>query len=470
MAVKVIEESRISSPQHSTPPETSLPLTFFDVIWMIMPPVKRLFFYEFHHSNQHFIETVLPHMKHSLSQALQLFYPFAGHLITPDYDHHDSVPEIACSDGDSITLTVAETDFDFKHLSGHHARDVTDFFPLVPKLALVSKSDFFSPLMAIQVTLFTDSSCSPFGISIGITYHHVVADGKIFNQFIKCWASISKFGFDEQENIPFFDRSVIKDPNGLCALYLKQLNQLNESIKTLQLAHSIVPVAPIDKVRATFVLGRLQIEKLKQWIAKKMEGTNSSANSSSVFAFHLSTFVIASAYVWVCLTKSQEDEENEKYFAFSVDCRDRLDPPIPKFYFGNCLLVHVVKANKSDLIGENGIFGAAEIIGTKVQKINEQSSILEGAETFVKEMYTLFESGARVLSVAGSPKFKVYETDFGWGRPKKVEVVSIEDSGAMSLFDSRDDENGGVEVAVVLSKLEMDAFASLFEDTVKILA
>ncbi|KAK9117681.1 hypothetical protein Sjap_016628 [Stephania japonica] len=69
----------------------------------------------------------------------------------------------------------------------------------------------------------------------------------------------------------------------------------------------------------------------------------------------------------------------------------------------------------------------------------------------------------------GSPKFKVYETDFRWGRPKKFELVSIEDSGAMPLLDSRDYENGGVEVAVVLNKLEMDVFASVFEDTVNIL-
>ncbi|KAK9108591.1 hypothetical protein Syun_024602 [Stephania yunnanensis] len=61
---------------------------------------------------------------------------------------------------------------------------------------------------------------------------------------------------------------------------------------------------------------------------------------------------------------------------------------------------------------------------------------------------------------------KVYETDFGWGRPKKVEVVSVEESGATWLSKSRDGENGGgVEVGVILSKVEMDAFGSLFADT-----
>ncbi|KAK9108590.1 hypothetical protein Syun_024601 [Stephania yunnanensis] len=464
MAVKVIEESRISPPQHSTPPETSLPLTFFDVFWIIMPPVKRLFFYEFHHSNQHFIETVLPHMKHSLSQALQLFYPFAGHLITDPDDHHDSVPEIACSHGDSITLTVAETDSDFKHLSGHHARDVSDFFPLVPKLD--------SQLLALQVTLFPNS-----GIAVGITNSHVVADGKITTHFVKYWASLCKLGTEnplvplisESSVFPFFDRSVVNDPKGLDKLYLKQIRELEELIKSNQVADALTPIAPTDiVVRATFVLGSVEIEKLKQWVTSKMKSRLSLSSSDT--AFHVSTFVIVCAYVWVCWTKCKSRGDNEDgerlFFAFGGDFRGRLDPPLPKFYFGNCIIGVAAEANKRDIIGEDGMVVAAELIGRHIQELNKQSK-MEGGETYISNISSVFRSGAKVLSVAGSPKFKVYETDFGWGRPRKVEVVSIEDSGAISLSESRDDENGGVEVGLVLSKLEMDCFASQFQQTLK---
>ncbi|KAK9122307.1 hypothetical protein Syun_019924 [Stephania yunnanensis] len=454
MAVKVIEESRISPPQHSTPPATSLPLTFLDVIWVVMPPVKRLFFYEFHHSNQHFIETVLPHMmKHSLSQALQLFYPFAGHLITPD--PHDSVPEIAYSDGDSITLTVAETDFDFKRLSAHHARDVTDFFPLVPKLG--------SQLLALQVTLFPNS-----GITVGITNSHVVADGKITTHFVKYWASLCKLLthnplvppplISESSVFPFFDRSVVDDPKGLDKLYLKQAREFEELIKSYQ-------VAPTDKVRATFVLGSVEIEKLKQWVTSEIKSRSSSSSSDT--AFHVSTFVVVCACVWVCWTKSKRDEDGERlFFGFTGDFRGRLDPPLPEFYFGNCVISCAVEANKRDIIGEDGMVVAAELIGRQIQELNKQSK-MEGGETCISNMCSVIRSGARGLTVAGSPKFKVYETDFGWGSPRKVEVVSIEDSGAISLSESRDDENGGVEVGLVLSKLEMDCFASQFEETLK---
>ncbi|PQQ10726.1 phenolic glucoside malonyltransferase 1-like isoform X1 [Prunus yedoensis var. nudiflora] len=66
------------------------------------------------------------------------------------------------------------------------------------------------------------------------------------------------------------------------------------------------------------------------------------------------------------------------------------------------------------------------------------------------------------MGVAGSPRFGIYDTDFGWGRPSKVEVVSIEETGAMSLAESRDGIPGDVEVGLVLEKHHMQAFASLF--------
>ncbi|KAF7813164.1 phenolic glucoside malonyltransferase 1-like [Senna tora] len=68
---------------------------------------------------------------------------------------------------------------------------------------------------------------------------------------------------------------------------------------------------------------------------------------------------------------------------------------------------------------------------------------------------------SRMFSVAGSPRFDVYGNDFGWGKPKKVDVVSIDKSGAFSLAESKK-EKGGVEIGIVLEPPVMEAFASLF--------
>ena len=70
-------------------------------------------------------------------------------------------------------------------------------------------------------------------------------------------------------------------------------------------------------------------------------------------------------------------------------------------------------------------------------------------------------SGDRIFSTAGSPRFDVYDVDFGWGRPKKVETPSIDKTGAFCLSERRDG-NGGVEIELVLDKNEMEAFADIF--------
>ncbi|CAM8989072.1 unnamed protein product [Rhodiola kirilowii] len=68
------------------------------------------------------------------------------------------------------------------------------------------------------------------------------------------------------------------------------------------------------------------------------------------------------------------------------------------------------------------------------------------------------------LSVAGSPRLGVYGLDFGWGKPEKVEVVSIEFPKAVSLAELRD-EVGGIEAALVLDQPQMEAFIEIFEES-----
>ena len=78
----------------------------------------------------------------------------------------------------------------------------------------------------------------------------------------------------------------------------------------------------------------------------------------------------------------------------------------------------------------------------------------------------LLASVVPVLSVAGSPKFRAYDVDFGFGRPKKVEIVSVTKTGAMSVAESRD-EQGGIQIGIGFPKDEMDCFKKCFIDGLK---
>ena len=57
----------------------------------------------------------------------------------------------------------------------------------------------------------------------------------------------------------------------------------------------------------------------------------------------------------------------------------------------------------------------------------------------------------------------MYGLDFGWGRPERVLVVSIDQGEAISMGEGRDG-NGVVEIGFSLKKHEMEALIDLLND------
>ena len=120
---------------------------------------------------------------------------------------------------------------------------------------------------------------------------------------------------------------------------------------------------------------------------------------------------------------------------------------------------------KSELIGENGFVLAAKAIGSKVKEL--EKSGLRGVENWLPTLMERIRSG-HLIAVAGSPKLQVYDINFGWGRPNKVELIHIDSGDAISLAEYRD-EQGGIEVGLALNKNQMDEFVAIFEQSLKLL-
>ncbi|RWR93054.1 LOW QUALITY PROTEIN: ATP-NAD kinase-like domain-containing protein [Cinnamomum micranthum f. kanehirae] len=423
--LKVVEVLRVSPPSGSVP-ETSLPLTFFDVFWMRIPPVQRLFFYEFSESNTittaHFLQSLLPNLKHSLSLTLQLFYPLSANLrLSPQTDEY----EIHYVDGDSVSLTVAESTAEIFHqLVADKPKDTKGFHPLLPNLPTSSS------LLASQVTLFPKA-----GISIGICFHHVAADGRSLTHFMKSWSSINKTGdLSSIAPLPSYNRAVIKDPGALKKMFTDQMAQI-------KFEKSVERTRVDDPARATFVLTRCDIERLRKRVTPRVDPDR----------IRFSTFALACGYVSVCLVKARGHDVRDEVvcFSFWADCRTRLNPPVPDTYFGNCIASVFAEANGRNLGGDEGLVTAAEAIGRAVERLGD--GVLRGAENWIPKYASM--ANKRIILVAGSPRFRVYETDFGWGRPRKTEVVSIDRTEGVYIGDSRDEE-GGIEFGLVMPRWE----------------
>ncbi|KAG6477787.1 phenolic glucoside malonyltransferase 1-like [Zingiber officinale] len=435
--LRVIKRYEVSPPP-GTVDDSTLSLTYLDLLWLKNGSVERVFFYPLAVSVSHFIDSVVPTLKSSLSAALRHFYPLAG-KIRSSAASSDGY-EIHYADGDSVPFTVAEYSGDFDDLSSDHPRLFNDMLPLLPELPESSIDNNGIRLLALQATLFPER-----GVAVGISVHHGACDGSSSTRFLSAWASACA-GAGVMVP-PVIDRSMITDPDDLYSVFLNGIvrRQSNTSMMHLK--------APPDAVLQSFTIGKYHIQKLKELVMQ-----------SGDLSFRCSTVVAAFAYVWVCHFKARLPEISSKciLMAMAGDCRPWLKPPVPAAFFGNCITFAFTEAKACDLEKENGVAAAARLIGKAVQVFKENP--LKDAKHWPGGFK--IEKEPDFLTVAGSPTFKVYNLDFGWGRPKKVEITSIGKTGAISVAESRQEE-GGVEIGLVRPKAEMQLFEKHFYDGLK---
>ncbi|KAJ0434510.1 putative transferase [Helianthus annuus] len=65
------------------------------------------------------------------------------------------------------------------------------------------------------------------------------------------------------------------------------------------------------------------------------------------------------------------------------------------------------------------------------------------------------------IGVAGTPKVKIYDVDFGWGKPTKYETISIDCNGSISV-NASSDSSEDLEIGLSLPAKQMDAFIDIF--------
>ncbi|XP_052876868.1 malonyl-CoA:anthocyanidin 5-O-glucoside-6''-O-malonyltransferase-like [Gossypium arboreum] len=430
--VKILEIAQIK-PSLELPNctiEFSLPLTFFDSFWFTFPPVEGLLFYNLNDlTPADFSSEILTKLKQSLSLTLRHYLPVAGSLKWPSDAPR---PFILYAPDDGVSVIVAESDADFHRLSSNGIYEAVELHPLIPHLR---SSDDSASILAIQITFFPSQ-----GFSIGITAHHTVLEGKTTSMFMKSWAYLCRLGNKENpglplELIPYFDREIIKDPTGhdLDILYLNQRLICSNGNKSLK-----VPTnkrATPNLVRATVTLSQEDFKKMREKVLSK------SPDSSKIPP--LSDFALTLGYVASCIVKARGGAET---------------------YFGNC---NVILADISEAGGymdfENGIaFGAVKV--SNMVKGLKEKGVFEGAKDRLAPLFKIAKEppgSVQKLIVAGSPRFDLYKTDFGWGRPWKVVLVSIDKNEAISMAESRDG-NRGIEVGLALKKPEMERFLSMF--------
>ncbi|KAK1278435.1 hypothetical protein QJS04_geneDACA020192 [Acorus gramineus] len=184
---------------------------------------------------------------------------------------------------------------------------------------------------------------------------------------------------------------------------------------------------------------------------------------SFVKAWAVSSFEAVCAHAWVCATRARRvPARASTVFNFTVDCRSLLDPALPETYFGNALKPCFVEAEACELLRDDGFARACVALHGRVREAMEGDPISDWRSwpDWAEKLGDALLVGMHVVS---SPKFRSYDMDFGWGRPRWIEFVPLvpDVAGTMVVADARDDE-GGFQVTMVLAQAHMDEFSVLF--------
>ncbi|KAL6643657.1 hypothetical protein ACP70R_018423 [Stipagrostis hirtigluma subsp. patula] len=416
---------------------TTLPLTYLDAIWVHFPPVERVFSYRLAPDAD--VAAIVSNLRNSLSRALHAFFPLAARLRPAP--HRPDRHQLRYRPGDGVTFTVAEYDgAGIDDLATDEPREHASIAPLVPRLPEGGA------VLAVQATLLRARR----GLALGVTVHHAACDGAASTHFLHTWAALAAGA--EAPRPPAVDRrAVIRDREDLHDMFTKaRPAPSNGSADPRQLL-------------ATFALSRGQLQQVKDTVAGE-------AARRGVPPPRCTSIVAAFGFVWRCHHRATKaaplsSSSDRAYFVFPMDLRPRLDPPVPATYLGNCVGPCFASAPRADLAGAgaDGLFAACAAVAAAIDEAASggESGLWNGCMERAAEAHC---SDGPPLSAAGSPRFLVYGVDFGFGRPAKVDVVSVAKTAAISVAESRG--GGGVEVGVSLLPDAMDCFRRCFADDI----
>ncbi|XP_020150580.1 malonyl-coenzyme A:anthocyanin 3-O-glucoside-6''-O-malonyltransferase [Aegilops tauschii subsp. strangulata] len=447
---RVLRTSLVApSPAGAALHERSLPLTYLDALWLHATPVERVFFYPDATSD------VLSNLTDSLSNALAAFYPLAGRLrLTPGAHNRY---ELHCQPGDGVTFTVAEYHHvGFDELATDDPTEVAKIVPLVPPLPEGGA------VLAVQATVLRG------GLAIGVTIHHAACDGVSSTHFLRTWAwAAAPCSGASAPEPPFVDRSIIRARDDLYDAFTAPRLSSNDDDG----GNGKPPNSPVvQQLLATFTLSKEHLQSIKEAVAGEAERRGGPPPRAT-------SIIAAFGFIWQCYIRAKAGTDGKAaspcggraYFLLPADHRTRLEPPVPDEYLGNCLGPCIASAPRKDVAaaGADGLFTACAAIATAIDGV-----VRGGAaywDGWMERIIEAYSAGDLPLTVAGSPRFRVYDTDFGFGRPAKVDVVSVARTGAMSVAEARSG-GGGVEVGISLPAGAMERFNECFADAVACLS
>ncbi|MCO5603349.1 hypothetical protein L7F22_057499 [Adiantum nelumboides] len=176
------------------------------------------------------------------------------------------------------------------------------------------------------------------------------------------------------------------------------------------------------------------------------------------------SYEVICAHIWKHVSVARQRPSYEPtYFSVLANCRPRLKPPLPSSYFGNAIRGDMTMTTTGKIFGES-LHDIASRIHDIVVAIVQDSLVdfMNWAELPGNDLANPHTPKGGAILVASSPRFPVYDVDYGWGKPSAVTSPKVPGDGEVVLFGGNPKlEEGDVECCVGLSE---DALKRLLDD------
>ncbi|MED6164910.1 hypothetical protein PIB30_094631 [Stylosanthes scabra] len=386
-------------------------------------------------------------MRESLSQILVHYYLLCGRLNSIE----GGLYKLDCNTKGAMLYEAEST----KSMA-----EYGDFSPnddaikeLIPNLDYSQPIEDI-PLFLAQVTKFHGGDA----IAIGTAISHTISDGVSSIHFINSWAKLTRGDTLDPNELPFLDRTVFT------ASRLPALRRFDHpEFKPPPLILGRTDSSEEQKKKTRFALLKLtaeHVQKLKQ---------NANTGYSESQERPYSRFEAIGAHIWRCACMARELDKNQPTVARTVvDVRNKVNPPLPKNYFGNALGITVTPVCLvGEMISEPLSYGA-KMIREAVERVSNDEYIRSQIDVIARGEYRagMFFVGSPTMAFISWMGMPVYEADFGWGKPDYFGpgAVSPVDIGMMAPTPQGD---GSMLIFMHFQIAHMDKFLNLFWDTLQ---
>lgn len=382
----------------------------------------------------------------ALSSALVIYYQYAGSLSRRS---NDGRLELHCQVGKGVPVIRATVDCQLssiKYLDDEPDDQGELVEGLVPN---PDQDEAMTHPMTLQITMF---GCG--GFVLGAAIHHSLCDGIGATQFFNVMAELARgAGVTEIKAQPVWDRQILLGP--------RNPPQIEFPIQEfLSLNPNLVPYSEKTGrvVREFFHVKDAWLDQLKGVLLEQ---------SGSKFT----TFEALGAFIWRARAKASKIPADEKLkFAYSINIRKLVNPPLPGGYWGNGCVPMYVQLTASDLL-EQPLSKTADSIKKSKYNVSDEyvRSFIDFQELHFNEGIT---AGTRISGFTDWRHLGHSTVDFGWGGPVTVFPLSRHLLGSVEpcffLPYSSASEEGKKDGFKILVYLQEDATSTFKEEMDKL--